>query len=302
LKSLAKATKEKEVQQMPARLTNLDASGDANKSIEDSNVAWFSTSADPARLLKFGFRTLGGGAHQSKTMMLKELDAILATSNTTADELKYAAIDENLMDKSTANTRRLTFRHLCSLYGFIDQPQLTKVFLKLWHHDQEGHRLLALLVSLARDPILRETATVVLTGSVGQSLQRPLFEAALTSAHPNRFSEKTIRSVAQNCASTWTQSGHLQGSVRKVRHRVSPTPAVVAMAALLATVAGFGGPSILSSIWMHVLDLSADQALDQLRRAEAIGLARVRSAGEVTEISVRQPMATTLGERDIEHV
>ncbi len=74
------------------------------------------------------------------------------------------------------------------------------------------------------------------------------------------------------------------------------------MAALLATVAGFGGPAILSSIWMQVLDLSPDQALDHLRRAEALGLARVRSAGEVTEIAIRQPMAATLGIRDLELV
>ena len=53
---------------------------------------------------------------------------------------------------------------------------------------------------------------------------------------------------------------------------------------------------------MRILDLSADQALDHLRRAEAIGLARVRSAGDVIEISVRQAMAATLGVRELEYV
>ena len=287
---------------MPARLTNKDASGDAGALMEDIEVLWFQASTDPSRLSTFGFRLSGGGAHQSKTMMLHELDALLTAPHATGEELKHSAIEENRMGKSTANTRRLTFRHMSSLYGFMEQPPLTKVFLKLWEYDNDGHRLQALLMSLARDPILRETAAVVLTGSVGQNLQRPLFEAALSSAYPNRFSEKTIRSVAQNCASTWTQSGHLLGSIRKVRGRVSPTPSAVALAALLATVAGFGGPAILSSIWMQVLDLSPDQALDHLRRAEAVGLARVRSAGEVTEISIWQPMAATLGVRDLELV
>jgi len=285
---------------MPARLTNKDSSGDVVALTDDVEVIWFQGNADPLRLSTFGFRVTGGGAHQSKTMMLQELDALMAGPHTTGEELKYCAIEENRMGKSTANTRRLTFRHMASLYGFMEQPPLTKVFLKLWRYDTDGHRLQALLIALARDPILRETAEVVLTGAIGQSLQRPLFEAALSSAHPNRFSEKTIRSVAQNCASTWTQSGHLRGSVKKVRHRVSPSPSAVAMAALLATVAGFGGPAILSSIWMRVLDLSPDQALDHLRRAEALGLARVRSAGEVTEIAIRQPMAVTLGVRDLE--
>lgn len=287
---------------MPVRLTNEDASVDAGALIEDIEVVWFQANADPSRLSKFGFRLSGGGAHQSKTMMLQELEALLPDNHTTGDELKHAAIEENRMGKSTANTRRLTFRHISSLYGFMEQPPLTKVFLKLWKSDNSGHRLQALLIALARDPILRETAKVVLRGAIGQNLQRPLFETALSSAHPNRFSEKTIRSVAQNCASTWTQSGHLRGSIKKVRHRVSPSPSAVAMAALLATVAGFGGPAILSSIWMQVLDLSPDQALDHLRRAEALGLARVRSAGEVTEIAIRQPMAATLGVRDLELV
>lgn len=287
---------------MPVRLTNEDASVYAGALMEDIEFVWFQANADPSRLSKFGFRLAGGGAHQSKTMMLQELEALLADNHTTGDELKHAAIEENRMGKSTANTRRLTFRHISSLYGFMEQPPLTKVFLKLWKSDNSGHRLHALLIALARDPILRETAKVVLRGAIGQNLQRPLFEAALSSAHPNRFSEKTIRSVAQNCASTWTQSGHLRGSIKKVRHRVSPSPSAVAMAALLATVAGFGGPAILSSIWMQVLDLSPDQALDHLRRAEALGLARVRSAGEVTEIAIRQPMAATLGVRNLELV
>lgn len=271
-------------------------------SVETSQSAWFGSRAEKPLLSAFGFRLSGGGAHQSKTMMRQELESLVTPDRVTGDELRFAAIEENALGKSTANTRRLTFRHMASLYGLVEQPPLTKVFLKLWQSDSIGRDLQALLVSLARDPMLRETASVVLECAIGERMRRLRFEEALSSAHPGRFSEKTIRSVAQNCAATWTQSGHLQGSVKKVRRRVSPTPATVALAALLATVAGFGGPAILSSIWMRILDLSPDQALDQLRRAEAIGLARVRSAGDVTEISIRQPMAATLGVRELEHV
>ena len=173
---------------MPARLTNKDAPGDVGAVIENFEVLWFQGNADPSRLSTFGFRLFGGGAHQSKTMMLQELEALLTNPDTTGDELKHAAVEENQLGKSTANTRRLTFRHMSSLYGFMEQPPLTKVFLKLWKSDNNGHRLQALLIALARDPILRETAKVVLKGAIGQNLQRPLFEVALSSAHPNRFS------------------------------------------------------------------------------------------------------------------
>jgi hypothetical protein len=263
---------------------------------------WFGAQADEPRLLAFGFRLTGGGAHQSKTMMMEELEALLVSRRTKGDELKVAAIDENALGKSTVNSRRLTFGHMTSLYGLIEQPPLTMALFKLWQSDPEGHRLQALLVSLARDPLLRETAKVVLSRPVGQILERPLFEEALLAAFPSRFSEKMVRSMAQNCASSWTQSGHLQGFAKKVRRRVAPTPSTVALAALLATVSGFGGPAIMKSGWIKVLDLSADQALDYLRRAEAIGLARVRSAGDVTEIVVRQAMASTLGVRELENV
>ena len=287
---------------MLASQTKRDALSENGNFTAAAHPVWFGAKSETSRLAAFGFRLSGGGAHQSKTMMLQELEGLLATGREVGDDLKLAAIEENALGKATANTRRLTFRHMSSLYGLMEQPPLTKAFLRFWQSDYEGHRLHALLVSLARDPMLRETAHVILGGATGQNLQRPMFEEALSSAYPNRFSEKMVRSMAQNCASTWTQGGHLKGAVKKIRQRVLPTPSAVALAALLAAVAGFGGPAILGSIWMQVLDLSPDQALDHLRRAEAIGLARVRSAGDVTEISIRQPMAATLGVGELEHV
>jgi hypothetical protein len=71
---------------------------------------WFGAQADEFRLLAFGFRLTGGGAHQSKTMMLEELEALLVSRRTKGDELKLAAIEENALGKSTANSRRLTMR------------------------------------------------------------------------------------------------------------------------------------------------------------------------------------------------
>jgi hypothetical protein len=278
-------------------------SASASARIDKSSAPiWFGASADKSRVLSFGIRIEGGGAHLSKTMMLQELEALMETGYTTAVDLKKSAVDENAIGKPTGNTRRLTFKHMAFLYGLNEQPPLTVAFLKLWRSDPEGHRLQALLVALARDPLLRTTASVVMSGVTGQNLRSPIFKDALLEAYPGRFSDTMVSSLARNCASSWTQSGHLQGPNKKVRQRVSPTPSAVALAALLATASGFGGPAMLSSGWMKILDLSAHQALDQLRRAEAIGLARVRSAGDVTEISVRHPMSATLGVRALAHI
>ena len=269
---------------------------------EPREPLWWGLRAEGYKLSSFGMKLSGGGAHQSKTMMFRELEALISAGASTPEEFRSAAVDENAIGKATSNTRRLTFGHLASLYGLLDQPPLTKVYLKMWPSDVEGRRLRALLVALARDPILRVTAPRIISGPVGQSLRYPRLQDALLATFAERFSQKTMRSLAQNCASSWTQCGHLKGAVKKLRQRVAPTPATVAFAALIATASGFGGPAILSSGWMKVLDLGPEQALDALRRAEAIGLARVRSAGDVTEISVRQPIAGALGVLEVEHV
>jgi len=273
-----------------------------SKSAAPEAPRWFGPRSNSTAMMAFGLRLAGGGAHQSKTMMLQEIEALLATGLTDSSELKRAVIEDNVLGKATANTRILSHKHLASLYALNQKTPIFQVLYGLWKIDVAGHRLLALLVALGRDPLLRDTAAPILATTIGEPLPRSLFEAALAEAHPGRFSEKTFRSLAQNCASTWTQAGLLEGKVRKIRRRVSATPQAVALAALLATASGFGGPAILSSMWMRVLDLSPERALDLLRQAEGLGLARVRSAGDVTEIAVRQPMAIALGVSELEHV
>lgn len=268
----------------------------------EPSLVWLGARPDARSIASFGIRLAGGGAHQSKTMMSEELGLLLGTGVRSPDALRSAVTEENVLGKATATTRTLTHRHLASLYGLNDQPPLSKALFALWQLDPVGRPILALLVALARDPLLRDTARVVLESPIGLQVSRESFENALADAHPGRFSVKMIRSMAQNCSATWTQAGHLRGKIKKFRIRAAPMPAAAALAALIATVCGFGGPSILSSAWMRILDLSPEQALDMLKRAEAMGLARVRSAGDVTEIAVRQPMATTLGVKEIEFV
>jgi hypothetical protein len=72
-----------------------------------------------------------------------------------------------------------------------------------------------------------------------------------------------------------------------------------AYAAWLATLAGFGGPALLDSPWLAVLDRPREERLALLRQAEGLGLARVRAAGDVLEIAVKQPLAQTLGMMDL---
>src|SRR5690348_12164484 len=100
-----------------------------------------------------------GGAHTSRTMMLAELRALLASTpeGATREEYKQAVIDENALAKGSLSSRQRTFRYLRELYllDIADPP--FRALRKLWRYDVEAQPLIALASSLTRDPALRGT-------------------------------------------------------------------------------------------------------------------------------------------------
>jgi hypothetical protein len=236
-----------------------------------SSEDWIMPHADLAAAEGFGLRLRGGGTHQAKTMMLSEISTFLDSFAGSADA-RSLIIDANVLNKRTTSTRLVTFRRLNALYGIEKMPVITKALASLWQRDRKGQPLLALLCALARDPLLRDTAKPVLETPVGIPVRWPALAMVFEQKYPGRFSPKMLKSLAQNCASTWTQSGHLQGAVRKQRIRAEATPYAASYAALIATVCGFGGPALLDSAWLKALDLEPDRALELLRQAEGHGL------------------------------
>ncbi len=240
-----------------------------------------------------GFRQAPGGVHLSKTMMLAELSIVMDGPHD-ADSVRQAVLVDNVLGKGTGAARRLALARLNTLYGVSAPLPIQTAALRLWPRNAAGRPLLALLCALAREPLLRRTARAVLSAPHGTSVRWPDLAVAIDAAYPGRYSAKMTKSLAQNCASTWTQSGHLLGKVNKRRAVVDPSPESAAYAALLGTFAGFGGPALLRSPWMLVLDRSEADILSLLRRAEAVGLAHVRAGGGVIQIGVRRPMAQFL--------
>jgi len=269
---------------------------------EPNHPDWFAPGEGVSALEALGFRFAPGGIHLSKTMMLAELRAVIVgVAAPQPGEVERAVVTENLLAKATGTARRLALSRLNTLYGITKAVPVQTVALHLWRRSQAGQPLLALLCALAREPLLRDTAAVVLAAPVGAPVRWPDLAAALTARHPGRYSPKMLKSLAQNCASSWTQSGHLSGKVAKRRTLAEPSPEAAAYAALLGELANFGGPALLSSPWMAVLDRSEADLLSLLRRAESIGLARVRAGGGVVQISARRPMAEVLGVPDLAH-
>jgi hypothetical protein len=110
-----------------------------------------------------------------------------------------------------------TFKHLSELYGLDARLAVFRLFRRFWDDDEASRPMLALLCACARDPLLRASASVVLDLKVG-ALATP---AMLAASAGRTFSPKTRSALGRNLASSWTQSGHLVGKVRKTRARAT---------------------------------------------------------------------------------
>jgi hypothetical protein len=229
-------------------------------------------------------------------MMLAELRHVLgAEAEPTPERLKALVLDENVLQKRTGSARRLSLRHLRELYGLGEPPPILRAMIALWPRAGEGQPMIGFLAALAREAFLRESAKVVLAAPANARVGAADFAASFEEGYSGHYTLKMICKISRNCASSWTQSGHLKGRVRKVRSRPGVSPVATAYAALLGSLAGFGGPALLASPWITVLDRSKTEVLALLRKAEGGGLLRLRAVGDVIEIEVERHMAAALG-------
>jgi hypothetical protein len=235
-----------------------------------------------------GFRRGAKGTHTSRTMMFEELSRVLEVTNQDARRADYAAaiIDGNCLSKPTASTRRLSNQRLGELYGLDPLIPLFRVLRRLWDIGADGRPLLALLAAIARDPLLAATCPTIVIMPANIELQRAPLKEALQAAVGERLNDSTLEKVCRNAASTWTQSGHLEGRTFKKRRIVQPSTTAVTLAIYLAHAAGFHGAEIFSSGWLRVLDCNPFKAREFALDAKRSGLLDLRVAGSVVELNL----------------
>jgi hypothetical protein len=252
----------------------------------ESNLTFFPPTRDRRAAIAAGFRFGHIGTQTSRTIMLEELSATLAAVPAQRKSSDYAAavVEENCLGKQTVSTRRLTLQRLRELYALDPGVPVFRILRRLWDVDQEARPLLALLASLARDPLLLATADVIVSLPEAAEFQRAAMRDALAKAVGDRFNESTLSKVVRNAASSWSQSGHLQGRTFKFRRAVHPTAATVAFGLYLARAAGFDVKESLSSGWIKVLDCSASAALALATTAKRLSLLDLRMAGDVIDL------------------
>ena len=221
--------------------------------------------------------------------MLADLSELLATVPTDGARGDYAAaiIDENVLGKATAATRRLSNQRLGELYALDPHAPIFRVLRRLWTVDVPGRPLLAMLCALARDPLLRSTAPFVLALPEGAELDRARFRDTLRQSVGRRLNDAVLAQAARKCASSWTQSGHLAGRTRKIRRQVAPTPGPLAMALWLGTTEGLAGRGLLDSRWSRVLDRRGTALMPVALQTKQLGLIHLRAGGDVVEIDAR---------------
>ena len=238
----------------------------------------------------WGFRSGDRGTHTSRTIMLDELSLLLDAVPGEATHKDYAdaVIEDNCLGKRTAANRRLSVQRLTELYGLNARLVLFRVLRDLWGRHETSRPLLALLLALARDPLLRATATVVIRTPFGHEFARQAMKDALSDAVDERLNESTLDKVVRNASSSWTQSSHLQGRGRKTRRPVRPTPAATTYALLLGFAVGCRGRILFEAPWAAILDAGPDELIDLAIDAKRLGLLDLKQSGSIMDVSFPQ--------------
>lgn len=219
--------------------------------------------------------------------MLSEFRQLLAATpcDATYDDFAAAIREDNVLGKRTLSTRKESLRRLRELYGLSTDIELFRLVHTLWHLNPDAQPVLALLCAAARDPLLRASAEMILATESGATVTPQMIEAATEEAFPGRYNPTMLANIGRHAASSWQQSGHLQGRARKTRAQPLATPEATTYALLLGYLAGARGEGLFQTPWVALLD-APDHLLRELARAAARqGWLDFKSLGGVTDVA-----------------
>ncbi len=247
----------------------------------------------------WGFRSGDRGTHTSRTIMLDELSQLLVAVPGEARRQDYAEAitHDNCLGKRTAATRQLSLQRLTELYGLDGRLLLFRALRSLWGRHSSSRPLLALLLALVRDPLLRATAGAVIATPIGHEFGRQAMKDGLVGSVGDRLNGSTLDKVVRNAASSWTQSGHLRGRGRKTRQRVAAPAAAVTFALLVGFATGRRGRLLLETPWTAILDASPGALVDSAVDANRLGLLDLKHSGQMLDVSF--PMMFTRREWEL---
>ncbi len=238
------------------------------------------------RLERFGFTFNEGGAHLARSMMFEDLSELLTEGRIeySRDDLVAAIEDQNVLGKRSVRSRKLTTRHLVSLYSLDSSLPIYHAMLYLWQRSPNSRPLLALLTAYVRDKVLRDCTPFVQMMQQDDLYRRETLEVFIDRLQPGRFSKSTLETTAQHVATSWTHAGLLVGRIKKTRQILHADPAAVTFALLLGFVRGDRGELMFESEYVKLLGCSTGQAMHLAEAAGARGWVNFKRIGSIVEV------------------
>jgi hypothetical protein len=218
-------------------------------------------------------------------MMLSELELLLEAvpAEGSPEEYHRVILEENVLLKGSASTRKKSLRHLRELYVLDGRDSMFNALRKLWDYDPSSRPLMALLAAVTRDGLLRATSELVIETPTGTPVDARMLSGAVAASFPYLLAPGILAKVGRNAASSWTQSEHLKGKSAKVRIRVKPSVGAVVYALFLGHLFGIRGLPLYETLWARLLD-APEHELDALAfAASQRGWMEYRRMGEVAE-------------------
>lgn len=222
--------------------------------------------------------------HTARTMMFLELSKVMDFSVEKDNYME--SMNNNVFGKKSQDGIKKTSNFLTQLYGFNVTNNGFKVFKHFWLDcGLEERILISFLFALYNDYLLQESISVVANCKSGDKVAIELFIDNIEKYHPNRFKENTLRSVAQNIASSWKQAGFITGKVKNIRTEPEITYRVVSFAMLLAFIDGLRGDFIFQNNYILSLCISENKIRELAVEASKRDFMQYQYAGSVTSIS-----------------
>lgn len=224
--------------------------------------------------------------HTGRTIMFKELQKVM---NHGLDNDDYVdAIKQNVFNKATKSGVSYTAKFLRRLYDFDMSLPTFKAFKHFWHiADEREKPLLAIIYAIGSDYQLKNSIPVINNTEIGEKVTVESIESNIENLDPKKYTSNTLRSMAQNIASSWKQAGFITGKVKNIRTKPDINYLVLTFALLMAYLNGLRGDFILTSDWVKALTLDERTIRSLAIEAAKRDLLQYKYAGNVTSITFK---------------
>jgi len=202
------------------------------------------------------------------------------------DDNYLGSLSQNIINKKTNSGIKETTHRLKKLYSFDLKYNPFKALKYFWQiSDEKDKPILTLIYAIGHDFLLAESIPVVMETKLGEKVTIEKIDENIVLYYPNRYSEKTRKSIAQNLASSWKQAGFITGKVKNIRTQPDISYLVVAFAFFMAYLDELRGDFILTSKWVKALSLSDSIVRELAIEAAKRDFMQYQFAGSVTAIS-----------------